>query len=150
MVVRTYERKPLAERWRAQVSIPDDPQDCWLWTGARLPTGYGVIGQGGAGGRLLKAHRVALEVIACQAIPDGWVVMHTCDNPPCVNPAHLRSGTYSDNALDSVRKGRARNQNATKTHCPQGHAYDEANTYVHPDGRRACRTCRRDWDRTNR
>jgi hypothetical protein len=81
-------------------------------------------------------------------------VLHHCDNPPCgeTDPSegypegHLFLGTVTDNMTDMVTKGRWRGgmgrHNAAKTHCPDGHPYDEANTYVRPDGGRECRICR--------
>lgn len=78
--------------------------DCWEWAGSRHYKGYGQVGYSG---KMLKAHRVSYELATGRRPPDELVVMHTCDNPPCVNPSHLRLGTYSDNALDMFAKGRA-------------------------------------------
>jgi hypothetical protein len=75
-------------------------------------------------------------------IPDGSDVRHDCDNPPCVNPDHLRTGTRSDNMQDCVQRGR--NPQAAKECCLQGHPYSEENTYVRPSGARTCRTCQRE------
>ena len=55
----------------------------------------------------IALHRVAWEAHNCEPIPDGMVIMHTCDNPRCFNPEHLRVGTLSDNSRDMVEKGRA-------------------------------------------
>lgn len=77
---------------------------CWIWTGDRhARDGYGRAQPPGR--RLMKAHRVAYELVH-GPIPDGKVVMHTCDNPPCVNPAHLTVGTQLDNVNDMLAKGR--------------------------------------------
>jgi DNA-binding Xre family transcriptional regulator len=80
----------------------DRSGDCWLWTGARRPLGYGALK---VDGHVLHAHRVAYELVYGE-IPAELVVLHTCDNPPCVNPAHLRLGTRSDNTRDMYAKGR--------------------------------------------
>lgn len=74
------------------------PGECWEWQGARRPPGHGQLRRAG---RLLYAHRVSYEA-ANGPIPAGLVVRHTCDNPPCVNPAHLVVGTYQDNTDDSI------------------------------------------------
>ena len=88
---------------RFWMSVTKDESGCWLWTVA-ANGGYGHLKR--AGKRLL-AHRVSWE-IHNGAIPDGLWVLHRCDNPPCVNPAHLFLGTPGDNVLDCVSKGRAR------------------------------------------
>ena len=76
---------------------------CWLWTGARYDTGYG---EAAVNSRPRGAHRVAWE-LTNGAIPLGQLVCHSCDNPPCCNPAHLFLSTDAGNALDKVKKGRA-------------------------------------------
>lgn len=68
------------------------------------------------------------------------MVRHSCDNPPCCNPAHLLVGTAAQNAQDMAERGRHRNQQ--KDSCPAGHPYDEANTWHDPAGKRRCRACR--------
>lgn len=80
------------------------PDDCWPWAAARLPRGYGHFS---LNGRAVGAHRVAYE-LSTGSIPSGLFVLHSCDNPPCCNPAHLRVGTPADNMRDKVDRGRAR------------------------------------------
>lgn len=96
---------PIQERLgRHFVKGPVD--ECWLWKSTTNKHGYGLIAVGGKGEGQLLAHRVAWE-IANGPIPKGtWVVMHTCDTPTCVNPAHLKLGTQSDNLLDMRAKRR--------------------------------------------
>jgi hypothetical protein len=81
--------------------------DCWIWVGNRRPNGYGIIQQGGKGSSTLSAHRLSYEMHK-GLIPDGLVVMHSCDNPACVNPDHLTVGTYKQNTADMIAKGRKR------------------------------------------
>jgi len=82
-------------------------ETCWIWMGARTPLNYGTINIGGRAGRNHYAHRVSWE-IANGSILEGLCVLHRCDNPPCVNPAHLFLGTKKDNTRDMIVKGRGR------------------------------------------
>jgi hypothetical protein len=116
---------------------------CWHWTGRKTTRGYGQIqGEGSWTG----AHRRAYSLTKGE-IPDGHYVCHTCDNPPCCNPAHLFIGTPQDNVDDMIAKGRARlvgRPRENPTHCPNGHPLDEANTgQWGPHGYRKCRPCNR-------
>ncbi|HCS2945601.1 TPA: HNH endonuclease [Shigella flexneri] len=63
---------------------------CWEWTAQRNGDGYGRFT---LGGRDVGAHRVSYEW-ENDPIPDGMQIDHTCHNPGCVNPAHLRLATY--------------------------------------------------------
>jgi hypothetical protein len=78
------------------------PDACWPWAKQRHSRGYGYFC---IKKRKKFAHRVAWE-LATGGDASGLVVMHSCDNPPCVNPAHLRLGTARDNAQDCIAKGR--------------------------------------------
>lgn len=85
-----------------------------------------------------RTHRFAYHLTK-GAIPDGMQVLHSCDNPPCCNPDHLRVGTSLNNARDMVGRGRGYNQG--KTACPQGHPYRGKNFRRDTDGGRRCRKC---------
>lgn len=86
-------------------------EQCWPWTGAIVANGYGraaLTQDNGTMNRSLLAHRVAWELANGRKLRPKMVVMHTCDNPPCCNPAHLREASSSENALDAFAKGRRR------------------------------------------
>lgn len=78
-------------------------EGCWTWNGAKQKFGYGWVWIDGEGSK--NTHRVAYE-IGVGPIPAGQCVLHRCDNPPCVNPAHLFLGTKGDNTRDMVSKNR--------------------------------------------
>lgn len=90
--------RSLAERWARYVPTGLATDVCWEWTGSLNNHGYGRLGHA-------YAHRISYE-IHHGPIADGLHVMHSCDNPPCCNPAHLSLGTASDNMRDAVQKGR--------------------------------------------
>lgn len=76
--------------------------DCWPWTGALLPDGYGHFRDGD---RVRSAHVVSYE-LANGPMPDGMNGLHSCDYRRCVNPDHIFAGTHQDNMDDMVAKGR--------------------------------------------
>lgn len=80
------------------------PNSCWIWSKGKDDEGYGVIK---IEGKSKKAHRTAYELFV-GPIPEKLLVCHSCDNPSCVNPAHLFLGTSKDNTQDMIQKGRDR------------------------------------------
>lgn len=92
-------------RFWSKVQLPSvigGPDICWEWQAGSHTRGYGAFG---AAGLNLRAHRVSHSIVN-GPIPDGLCVCHSCDNPPCCNPAHLWLGTMRDNTLDMAKKGR--------------------------------------------
>jgi hypothetical protein len=76
---------------------------CWEFRGTRDEDGYGQLW---FEGRAIRAHRTAY-VATHGPVPDGLVVRHKCDNPPCINPAHLEAGTVAENNQDRAARGRS-------------------------------------------
>lgn len=147
-----YQRKPrirksLEEYFWPKVDkkgpIPEHQPElgpCWIWIAARTDKGYGVLSDGI---RQRGAHVIAWK-IRYGLIPEGKMILHKCDNPPCVNTEHLFSGTHSDNMKDCVRKGR--HKEVKRMHCAKGHPFVGENLFIR-DGKRKCRACSRAWAR---
>jgi len=84
---------------------------CWPWRGAVDAYGYGFLYAGPCyhtGARWVKAHRLSWEMHNDRELEPGEYVLHHCDNPPCVNPAHLYVGTKKDNAQDRTDRKRGK------------------------------------------
>lgn len=80
--------------------------DCWEWQGHRDPRGYGRLSRHGVKSTPILAHRYSWYLTTGQMPSSGQYVCHHCDNPPCVNPAHLFLGAAKDNNDDKLAKGR--------------------------------------------
>jgi hypothetical protein len=105
--------------------------DCWPWTAAVLNrNGHGAFGIARDGKWIVvPAHRFAYEHFV-GPIPAGQHVHHTCENPPCVNPAHL--------SLETPERHRTMHR---LERCERGHDFSEANTHIDKRGNRHCRAC---------
>jgi hypothetical protein len=78
------------------------PEDCWIWRGGKFSSGYGYHEYEDIG---YRSHRLAW-ILTYGEIPEGMLVLHRCDNPPCCNPNHLFLGTNKDNMEDRNNKNR--------------------------------------------
>lgn len=96
------DEKKIARFW-SYVDIKG-PDECWEWTRSRWPFGHGSCGATIFGER--RAHRIAW-VLTNGPVPDGLDILHSCDNPPCCNPNHLRPGTHAENMRDMSVRGRS-------------------------------------------
>ena len=99
----------LKRRLYARVAVDGD---CIVFMGCKADGQYGHIRESD-GGKMILAHRAAWMIHAGE-IPDGLRVLHTCDNPPCINMEHLFIGTQRDNVHDMINKGRAVNPRGDK------------------------------------
>ncbi len=134
------QRSEVAPRFWAKVKA--DGTGCWPWQAGLSTSGYGKFWLD-CKHRAARAHRVAYELVK-GPIPRFYTIDHLCRVRRCVNPSHLEAVTNRENVL----RGEGHTaRNARKTECPQGHEYDEANTYTSSDGERHCRACGREASR---
>lgn len=85
--------------------IEEPMSGCWPWLGSLTTGGYGNLT---VNYETLYAHRCSFECANGEGSADGVIVRHRCDFPCCINPLHLIGGTHHDNAMDSIRRGRAK------------------------------------------
>lgn len=89
-------------RFLNHVKIPENPNGCWIWTGNKLPSGYGRFW---FKEKLMYAHRVSY-ILHISEFDPTLCCLHKCDNRSCVNPNHLFLGNNKDNIMDMIQKGR--------------------------------------------
>lgn len=135
-----FHRKTLEERlWEKVDRSLLGPGGCWIWKAStsKKDGGYGVFW---SGKKLESAHVVSFKLSGRIVTQERPLVLHLCNVPLCVNPAHLYDGTYHQNALDRVRSGH--DQNANKTHCLRGHELNLANVVPYELKTRNGRKCK--------
>lgn len=93
------------------------PDECWLWKGASTANGYGQMAIGEGGRKALATH-IALAIDGRFRHHQQMLALHSCDNPICVNPRHLRWGTSKENTADCMGRGRMRL--ADRSNAPRG------------------------------
>lgn len=123
------------ERFFAKVD-KRGPDECWPWIGSKNERGYGSMSHNG---RLRKATHISYEIATGFRFPPGLMARHSCDNPPCVNPAHIHPGTNKQNVADMV--SRKRHHANRRSHCIHGHPLSGDNLFLNKHGQRGCRTC---------
>jgi len=121
------------ERFFAKV---EKTETCWNWKAYLNKCGYGVFR---FTDKIMLAHRFSVMLSGRSVTP--WdVIMHSCDNPKCVNPAHLEIGTLSQNMTDAWARGRKKPSLKKRTHCAKGHDLLLVGEYK----RGSCKQCGRD------
>jgi hypothetical protein len=98
----------LSDEWHAafdgRYTVADN--GCWIWTGGKTTGGYGQAGWGkGSVDARRRSYALAYGGIPGRHGRGGAVIMHTRDNPPCINPRHLKAGSHADNMRDCAIKG---------------------------------------------
>lgn len=115
---------------------------CWEWQAA-LSDGYGMFSQ--TGRKTILAHRWLFQY-CFGAIAKAFQLHHRCENRRCVNPFHLQALTQPEHIRISIKHPAT--NNSLKTHCQNGHEFNEANTRIYK-GKRQCRACANMWQKAH-
>lgn len=118
------------------------PDECWPWLAKCTAKGYG---QFSVNRTMVPAHRWGYEQ-SVGPIPDGLTLDHLCRNEWCQNPAHMEPVTSGENSRRAIAHD---SYQRNKPACPQGHPYEGENVH-HYNGKRVCRTCKREKMRARR
>ncbi len=149
---------PLETRFWSKVD-KRGPDECWPWVGTRT-AGYGILYTKGRG---VRASRISWSLANGCTFPHGRIACHTCDNPGCVNPAHIWAGTPKENCHDMLAKGRSHYQKHPRApkppkpprrvcqrpkprpdrgvRCRKGHVYADQRPYPSEAKLNRCREC---------
>ena len=141
--------KTIEERIKDNIAINES--GCWLFQGkSTTASGHKLMG---VNGKAQYVHRTSYEVFVAP-IPKGMVIMHSCDNPSCCNPEHLKAGTHKENSQDALRKGRlkpgkdgGKRVGSRDGYCPNMHEINPENSFIDSKGCRGCRLCRAEQQR---
>lgn len=117
--------------------------DCWKWIGSRARK-YGKFSI--KPDLRISAHRFSAFLFLNFDLKSNHLILHKCNNPICVNPAHLYIGDAYDNMRDRVAFGN--NSMLNKTYCPSGHPYSGDNVYYDGNNHRHCKICMKERDIT--
>jgi len=120
---------PKMSSWQERLFLQkvEKTESCWVWTGCRTKQRYGLVN---LAGEVHLAHRAAYGTWV--GTTEDELDHFECDNPPCVNPAHLRPSTHQENRERWALQLEA---------CPKGHPKTEENIYIDTYGRRVCKPC---------
>jgi hypothetical protein len=131
--------RPITERVETFLNNIIIDNECWIWTKNKDQCGYGNFC---FNSKQIKAHRFSFIIFKGE-IKKGNLILHSCDNPSCVNPNHLSQGTSRDNVRDSMNKGRFKRWTRENNKCRNGHDIsDPINLYTYPSsGYTSCRIC---------
>jgi hypothetical protein len=126
-------RQDVGDKFVARFELPEDPNDCWEWTGHKEKHGYGMLRVKNAevDGNL-RAHVLALDLAGIRKPGGDYVVHHICGNEGCVNPDHLEWKTRSQHQLDHL--------GAT---CKYGHPRTPEHTYYRDGRPYHCKSCQK-------
>lgn len=127
------------DRFVSKVHQPSGWDGCWLWLGWKNQNMGHVMLWDSRQHCDRPASQIAWEIFHRKAFPKKLVSCHSCDNPPCVNPLHIRAGTLKSNAYECIAKGRMKAP-PRRARCIRGHPLNGHNI-LHSTNGRQCRTC---------